>query len=154
MEEHDDGHHTAIIHRTAGQRFVSPDTCCRFVVIQRSVPGDIVLLDIGLLPSLTDTVSDKSHFYITLNPINNENQTLYLSPFFAALHRAHKPCEPWQNPASQQMIKYCMTLTNFILQTLFFRQTVPVLQPACSMLTASLRNLGVDDTHRVSQIIF
>ena len=100
---HDDGHHTAHHHtdsRTAVCRsFHLPRVCGRF---QRSVPGDIVLLDIGLLPSFDRHRSLTRAIFISLNPINNENQTLYLSPFFAALHRCPGRQRAVAEPASQR----------------------------------------------------
>ncbi len=100
---HDDGHHTTHHHtdsRTAVCRsFHLPRVCGRF---QRSVPGDIVLLDIGLLPSFDRYRSLTRAIFISLNPINNENQTLYLSPFFAALHRCPGRQRAVAEPASQR----------------------------------------------------
>ena len=100
---HDDGHHTTHHHtdsRTAVcSGFHLPRVCGRF---QRSVPGDIVLLDIGLLPSFDRHRSLTRAIFISLNPINNENQTLYLSPFFAALHRCPGRQRAVAEPASQR----------------------------------------------------
>ncbi len=77
-----------IITRTAGQQFVVVSIFHGFVV-DFSVPFlvTLFLLDIGLLPSFDRHRSLTRAIFISLNPINNENQTLYLSPFFAALHR-------------------------------------------------------------------
>ena len=77
-----------IITRTAGQQFVVV-SIFHGLWLDFSVPFLVtfVLLDIGLLPSFDRYRSLTRAIFISLNPINNENQTLYLSPFFAALHR-------------------------------------------------------------------